>query len=228
MSEQHHNITEREEIELLLPWYATGQIDPADAARVQAYVSKDPEMALQLETIREDMHLSAITNERIAPPSSAALDRLMAQIEQEPQVKQSALTWTSGLTGKLEDFLHTLAPGQLSWISMAAAILIILQASVIGVGIWRGADQGKTYETASGKEEAAGPAFLVKFKPGASFGDITEFLDTLDAQIVTGPQKGNLYKIRVGETALDEASRTALLKRLKDSNDLVLLALPSN
>ena len=52
MSGQDSREREREEIEMLLPWYVTGRLDRADRARVEGYLARHPDVAAQLDLVR--------------------------------------------------------------------------------------------------------------------------------------------------------------------------------
>ncbi|MFY8151338.1 MAG: hypothetical protein ACOVOI_04545, partial [Hyphomicrobiales bacterium] len=71
----------RAELELLLPFYATGRISAADKARVEAALAADAELALRLDIIRDDMAETTLLNESLGAPSPRVLDRLMAGVE---------------------------------------------------------------------------------------------------------------------------------------------------
>jgi anti-sigma factor RsiW len=45
----------RTELEELLPFYANGRISAGDKARVEKALATDPELAMRLDIVREDM-----------------------------------------------------------------------------------------------------------------------------------------------------------------------------
>ena len=49
MTDTIEKFSEREEIEMLLPWYESGTLDPADFKRVERYLAAHPEIM--------DMHI---------------------------------------------------------------------------------------------------------------------------------------------------------------------------
>jgi anti-sigma factor RsiW len=71
---------EREEFEMLLPWYATGRLGPSDRARVEAYLAIHPEMARQIDLVRAERDETVAANEALGWPSAAATERLMAAL----------------------------------------------------------------------------------------------------------------------------------------------------
>ena len=69
---------EREDIELLLPWYAAGTLEPDELKRVEAYLQDHPELEDHLAVVREELEETVGVNEAIGTPSAGAMDRLMA------------------------------------------------------------------------------------------------------------------------------------------------------
>src|ERR1700741_1281260 len=71
---------EREEIEMLLPWYVTGRLDARDRAKVESYLASHPDVAAQLDLVRDEREQAILGNEARGAPSGGALDRLMASL----------------------------------------------------------------------------------------------------------------------------------------------------
>jgi anti-sigma factor RsiW len=72
------------EIELLLPWYAAGALNPRDARRIDEVLARDPELAKQYAAIREEYAEIIYLNESLGAPSARAVQKLFAAIEGEP------------------------------------------------------------------------------------------------------------------------------------------------
>ena len=75
---------ERQELETLLPWHAAGTLGPVDAARVEAALASDQELARHFAIVREEMAETIHLNEALGSPSPRALDRLLAAIDAGP------------------------------------------------------------------------------------------------------------------------------------------------
>ena len=56
---------EPSEIELLLPWHATGTLSARDARRVEEALASDPELARQYAVIREEYTATVHINESL-------------------------------------------------------------------------------------------------------------------------------------------------------------------
>jgi hypothetical protein len=71
---------EREEIEMLLPWYVSAGSMPATAPASRSYLARDAGMRHQLDLIRAEQQETIAANEALRTPSAGALDRLMASL----------------------------------------------------------------------------------------------------------------------------------------------------
>ncbi len=79
----HRDNPELDEIQLLLPWYAAGTLQPADKARVEAALATDPALRASLSRIEEEREEDVQLNQSLPPPRSAQLDALMRRIESD-------------------------------------------------------------------------------------------------------------------------------------------------
>ncbi len=220
MSDTTNEIPDRAEIELLLPWYATGRLDAADAARVEAFLATHPEMRRQLALVREEQDQTVHANEALHSSSRGSLDRLMASVAGEtPQPLSPSSLWA-----RVSKFFAAPTAGGVRWAGAAAALLLLVQAAVIGsLLVARSSD---TYETASGKPVPAGRAtLLVGFADGATAPAIATLLGEFEAQIVEGPKPGGMYRIRLAKAPATEAERQDILRRLLARPDVVKIVL---
>ena len=72
MNEQPDELSERDEIEALLPWYVSGKLDAHSRARVERYVREHPEAKAHLTLAREESDATVTANEAIAAPGPQA------------------------------------------------------------------------------------------------------------------------------------------------------------
>jgi hypothetical protein len=236
---------ERQELETLLPWHAAGTLGPVDAARVEAALASDQELARHFAVVREEMAETIHLNEALGSPSPRAFDKLLAAIDAEP-----GRAPRTGFGGGFSRFFAALSPRTLAWSTAIAALVIVLQAGVIATMLTgdRAGPRRATFETASAPQEsslsarvsapapAPAPAsrglvtaavptstasdaashVLVRFAPDASIADITRFLETNKASVVDGPKPGGLYRLRVNAGGKDElASVVATMQASK-------------
>ncbi|MGJ4942778.1 hypothetical protein ACQR1W_19540 [Bradyrhizobium sp. HKCCYLS1011] len=223
---------EPSDIELLLPWYAAGTLNLPDTRRVEEALARDPELARQYAVIQQEYAETIGLNESLGAPSMRAMQKLFAAIEAEPAQSPAI---SRGLIGRLLGFFDSLSPRTLALSGSLGALLVLLQAGVIGTFLMK--EQTATYQTASlspnervddgapvtrSLEPQTGVPVhaLVRFAPDARISDITTLLDSYHASIVDGA-KGGMFKLQFG--AMSKADADNLLSRLQHEK-LVSLA----
>jgi len=210
--ERQERLSERDEIEALLPWYVTGKLDAGSRARVERYIEAHPEVRTHLTLANEEADAAVASNEAIAAPGPQTLDRLRASIAAAPRRKPLGVVFTE-LSDRFADWVADLAPPRLALAGAAAALLIVIQAAAIGTLVL---ERGSTpsYQTAAGDETPQeGFELLVQFSQGATAGDITDLMTRLDGTVAGGPKAG-LYRLRfAGSEAGDEDAAIAALKQ---------------
>lgn len=210
----------RGEIEDLLPWYANGRLGPAERRRVEAALATDPELARRLELVREEMAEAIAAAEALPAPSARAFDRLMAEIEATPVAARPLAAAKAGILDRIGLFLGSLAPRRLAYAGLALAVVVALQAAVLG-GLLGERAGAPGYETASEASVAAnGPTLLVAFRPQATMETVAAFLTRYRVGIVDGPKANGFFRLRPLAT-LDAAGARTLADRMKAESGLV-------
>ncbi len=228
MSNTENQITEREAIESMLPWYERGQLSASDAKRVEEYLASHPDMASQLALVEEERAEAVLLNEARGVPRAGALDRLMDTIEEHEANNPSLASARTALWGWASNLLGAPVPARMQWVAAAAAVLIIVQGVSLGVLMTTGTQQGAGYETASGPgQSVAGTFALVQFAKSASAGDINQFLTEKGLTIVDGPKPGGIYRVRISDQVLEEAKRDTILKELLSQTKVISFAVPA-
>ncbi|MBV9562054.1 MAG: hypothetical protein JOY90_16655 [Bradyrhizobium sp.] len=223
---------EPSDVELLLPWHAAGTLNPRDARRVEEALVRDAVLARQYAVIREEYAETIGLNESLGAPSARAMQKLFAAIDAEPaQGRRSTVSLSSRIAG----FFAGLSPRTLAWSAGVGALLLVLQAGVIGVGLLK--QQSGSFQTASLEPPAASeqgpvtrgfvmgepPRALVRFAPDARIADITTLLDAYHASIIDGA-KGGMFRLQFGTTAMSQDEVANLMGRLQHEK-IVTLAL---
>jgi len=225
---------EREELELLLPWYCNGTLDAKDQARIEAALKTDPGLAASLALTREDRDgVLELTQATEAPKSIEA--RFMAQLDGEiARARASAdpLGMETGLFARfgawLNETLFGFAPQRLGMIAAAAALIIAVQAGVITSLSGSGTGDTPGFETASGDSGSptgSGQTFLIQFADGADLTALGVFLGTEKAKLVDGPLQGGFFKVRFD--AEDNRTQDDLTTLLRAKSELFRLVLPN-
>jgi len=194
------------ELEALLPWHANGTLNARDTRRVDDALARDPALARQYAVIQDEYAATIHLNESLGAPSARAMQKLFAAIDAEPARKPSA---AFSLSARITAFFASLSPRALAFSATAAALLVLLQAGVIGTVLVkdRGGYQTASYQGAP-QAAAAGVVMLIRFAPEARIADINTFLGSYKASIVDGPKAG-MFRVRFGDSALskDELAR---------------------
>jgi len=225
MSDDMTAAAEREEIEMLLPWYVSGRLDAGDRARVESYLARDAGLHHQLDLIRAERQETIGANEALPTASAGALDRMMASLPQRrPNLAQRFASSTIYQT--VADFFAAPTVRGVRFAAVAAALLLLVQGAVITTLLVRG-EGGGTYQTASGQSDDKGVSALVVFTEDARLPAISRLLADLDATIVDGPKPGGVYKVRIRTSDRSDAARAALLRRLAEQRDVVRSVLPA-
>lgn len=201
-------MTERETLIGLLPFYLSGEIEPKEAARVEAWLATDDEAPAILEKISEERFSAIEANEMLAAPRDG-LSRLMADVAVTPQEKTVAGEGSRimGLINRAVLAPLRAAPSELAW---AACGLLMLVSIGQGVALYQGPQSsgGGGYELASGERADFLSMAVVKFSPSAAIGTVNDVLDEAGAMIVEGPTASGLYTLgfvaREGAPSLEE------------------------
>jgi anti-sigma-K factor RskA len=219
MAETQEKLSERDEIEALLPWYVAGRLDAKSRARVDRYMEAHPEVRAHLALAREEADAAVAGNQAIAGPGPDALARLRASVAAAAPRRQSFFAQASE---RFADWIANLAPPQLGLVAAAAALVLMLQAAAIGVLVMQRAGE-PAYQTASGNEVAGERIeLLVGFSEQATMGQISAVLQEIDAVVADGPKAG-LYRLRLPDRG--EEGRAAAIELLQQSG-VVTIVLP--
>jgi hypothetical protein len=218
--QQPESLSERDEIEALLPWYVTGRLDPRERRRVERYMEAHPEMGAHLALAREESEVTVAANEAIPAPSPHALDRLRRSVAATPRRRPAGALFAQ-LSETFRDWLAGLAPPQFALATALAALLILAQAVAIGALVLERAG-APAYQTAGGGKSAEkGIELLVGFSKTATIGDIDALLKQIDATVIDGPKAG-LYRLRLPDHDDQSGRAVAALQQ----SGLVTVVLP--
>jgi len=218
------------EVELLLPWYASGRLNTRDTRRVEEELARDPALARQYAVIREEYAETIALNESLGAPSGLAMQKLFAGIDAEPERRPSA---SAGLAARISDFFSSLSPRTLAWSTTLGAMIVVAQAAVIGTALMNN-PSGNFHTASLSMNEpvvrnlggAAPPRALVRFAPDARVGDITALLDKYQASII-GNASGGMFRLQFGDQAMSKDDLTGLINKLSGEK-IVNLAVPAS
>jgi hypothetical protein len=208
---------EREEIEKLLPWYATGRLGLSDTSKVERYLRQHPEVLAQLQFIGRERQETIRANEAMGWPPSGLSARLMSSL---PDRARPTTARRQRLT--LGQLFQLSPEFGARFAALAVVVLILAEAALIANVLTR----ERAYRLASGLHED-GLAALIAFADDAKASDIARFLTDFEANIVDGPKPGGIYKIRMRNLDKSQPMGDALLNKLAQRRDIVRIVLPS-
>lgn len=218
------------EIEALLPWHAAGTLSARDTRRVEDALLRDPSLAKQYAAIREEYAETIAFNESLGAPSARAMQKLFAAIEAEPARRPSA---SLRFSARIAEFLASLAPRTLAYAAALGAVLLLLQAGVIGAILAK--QQTGSFQSASlpGPTETimrslapnTAPRAFVRFAPDARVSDITAFLDANQASVIDSTT-GGMFRLQFGDKPMSRQEVAGLMTRLQNEK-IINLAVPA-
>ena len=96
-----HESARRDEVEMMLPFYVTGQLDHAEANEIDDYLKHHPDVARQLDLIRAERESTAASNAIYASRPARSFDHVAAMIGKAPaqpaRAAGSPLDWIKRL-----------------------------------------------------------------------------------------------------------------------------------
>ena len=221
---------ERDDIEMLLPWFVVGKLDAGDQKRVEAFLATHPDMRKQLDLIEAERADMTLNNEAMGAPPADALTKLMAQIEGQSLSRRSGFSAVSNLVQTALEWLNSRSA--LVPVAALAAVMLVAQAGLIGALIWHGATvanmPGKFNEASATKVAEQKLTFVMAvFTPTATAQQIDKSLQALGITIADGPGPGGMYRLRLAQKQLGDAERDMLMTALKSNVDVIKLVLPA-
>jgi len=230
MSEKTHTpgepLSQRDELDALMPWFVAGTLSPKERARVEAALVADP--ALQASRAAAEAEFEAVLadNDARAVPGHDAVDKLMARIDEAGPMRGRSTT--ASLIERLGQLLQGLAPRTLVFAGAGLALLALVEAGILASTLV--GPGGQAYQVASGPGVPApgeGSFVIVQFVDTATSGAIAAYLRDIDAEIVAGPAAGGLYHLRIAAKPLSAAERDTKIKALAQRKDLVRSVAPT-
>jgi hypothetical protein len=203
-----------QEVEMLLPFHASGHLPPHEAAQVEQYLSDHPD---RLQSVAEEKEAVAACNEAIAPAQARNFAKVAARIS--PSVRSVDRGFS--VLGTIRRFFEMPSARSVRWAGAVAVILIVAQAvTIVRLAVTQYSNQ---FVTASGGPIWKGPGRLasVRFADAATYPAIAAMLADLHITIVDGPLGGGLFTIRIGPPDMRDAERDRIIEALNARRDIV-------
>ena len=220
MTTMSEKADDRQEIESLLPWHAAGTLSRRDAERVERALASDRELARRFDLVREELAETIVLNESLGAPSARALEKLFAAIDAEGAMIRKT-SFSFDLRTRVSEFFAAFAPRTLAYASGAAALVILLQAGVIGSMLVQNSDQPSKLASATETVPVDSVYLYINFAPQASADEVTKFLRAHQASIVEGPKGAGTYRVRFAVTGLPKEELARLVKDMQQNRNVV-------
>jgi anti-sigma factor RsiW len=180
-----------DEAEALLPWYATGQLDPHERARVERHLESCVHCQRQLAVERRLVD----EFQTLTPEIDSGWARLRARLEPPRSATRARPKFVAVLGDLWTIFsrpaVATLAVAQLAFVVVAVGLLFSLSRT--------------RYQALSAPAAPSSANIVVMFRPSSSEADLRRLLDASDASFVGGPTEADAYLLHV---AADRRPRT--------------------
>lgn len=200
MSDPIQEMQPHDEAELLLPWYATGRLDPEDRLHVERHLSSCAKCREQLGIERRLVH----EFRGFAPEVDAGWTRLQRRMEPGRDRKERRTRFSRRGWNVLR---HPAVAG------LAAAQLAFL---VIG-GSWLVSMETPSYHALGSQPASPAADAIVIFRSNATEKDVRTALRSANASIVGGPTATDAYLLHI-----PAAQRKQSIARLQDNDDVQL------
>ncbi|HKP34800.1 MAG TPA: zf-HC2 domain-containing protein [Sphingomicrobium sp.] len=182
-----------DDAEELLPWYATGQLDPADRLKVERHLYS---CALCRRQLKAERRLAQRV-QAMSPQIDAGWARLKARLESRRTRSAIRPSFLSDLRSLMSrPAVAAVAAAQLAFVILAGGLLVSLTRP--------------DYHALGSAPEPTSANAIVMFRAEATEKDMRTALESAGASIVGGPTAADAYLIHV-----DTRGRSAALVKLK-------------
>jgi anti-sigma factor RsiW len=195
--ENYRHRDEHRELRDLLPWYVTGQLDAAEAARVEAHLDECAECEAEI---------------RFEERLEAEVARLPLDVEQGwARMRQRLANDRPGR--RVAQAITARAP----WLGWGVAAAMMLSIGVMMSPGLRPAATPDAYHTLGAPPIAAAGNVVVIFRPDTTERQMREVLRASNARLVDGPTQADAYVLQI-----PAARRELALTTLRARHEVVL------
>jgi len=196
---RQQQVSVKNEITSLLPFYITGRLGLRDQIRVEQWLEENAAGQKALENAYDEQRACINANETISSPSNA-LGQLLRDIDKEPAQGWSYYVSSNALASASNWLMSWLnwIPSTITWAAVAALLLVTLTQSAL---LWR-RDEPPAPPPASpaSPDKSAKPngqtiTALILFAPGVGIDRISSLLTSLGATIENGPRQDGSFII---------------------------------
>jgi hypothetical protein len=172
------------DIQELLPWYVTQNLDDDERARVQAHLAVCEDCRMELEVERRIQSLQPL--EAGTTEASSGWLKMQARIRSDPTHPQRAVP-------VLARWMPWVVAAQGALIALLTLVLVLPPGAV------------PTYRALGTSSAGASARIVVMFRPEATEQQMREALRSAGARLVDGPTSSNAYLLALPEPAVPGA-----------------------
>jgi anti-sigma factor RsiW len=198
------------DVELVLPWYVTGKLSPAELARVETHLNVCPECAANVRFERRlAAEIAALPVD--AQQGWAQLRRQMELVPPKTSPVAAMEEWIGARRRRAARSLRASPP----WLGWAIAAQVVLFA---GFGaLLAPSTHGARYHALGAAPVNPSGNVVVIFRPDTSESRLRQTLQASDARLVDGPTAADAYVLHV-----PPAERAAKLASLRKRAEIEL------
>lgn len=173
---------QHEAIQLLLPWYASGQLDLAERTRVAEHLARCADCRAEVE-VQQALARAVIVP---APAPDVGWQKLAARLGRAaaPAPRRRVRAWTRANGG---------ATRHLRWLVAGQSAAIAVLAAWIAVPLLSPETHDGKYRALSAEAPATDGNVLAMFRPAATEAQLRQVLTTSGVRIVNGPTSAGAY-----------------------------------
>ena len=191
-------MTHRDEMETLLPFYLNGTLSGEDLRQVEEWLANDPAAEEALLAAEAEIALVFEENETHSPRHDA-LQRFSDALDKESALTASPISWLSAF------FARTFTIPAPVFLATVAAALVLM---VVAISSIRTGNPDEVQIAGTGQSTNA-PFVLVTFAPTATLTEIAKLLAENDAQVESGPVSGSTFKIALSAETVAQYDLTS-------------------
>ena len=197
-------VNPHKEAEELLPWYATGQLDPEELALVDDHLASCAHCRRQLAVERRMIHeVAALT-----PEIDSGWERLRQRIEPRAQARHG---WRERAAADVAGLWHAFARPHVAAFAFAQLAFVVVAGSVL-LSLTR-----PSYHALGSAPAPRSANVIAMFRADTTEAQMRTLLRANGASLAGGPTSTDAYLLRV-----PPRSRTAVLAKLRSDGHVVL------
>ncbi|HXO66178.1 MAG TPA: zf-HC2 domain-containing protein [Steroidobacteraceae bacterium] len=196
---------EHRDIQTLLPWFVTGELDEPERDRIQAHIDGCAQCHAELETERRlARRIAEMAPGMGTPDMEHGWNLISRSLGRERRSSSNSAGW-----------LRSPRVAR-SWLGGAVAIQFCLLV-MMGVALWR-AESTPRYHALGSNPAGMDANVVVIFRPETPERDLRAILRSSGARLVGGPTVSDAYLLNVAP-----ATRAAVVARLRQESEVVLV-----